>query len=179
MASNILEKKNTFSLVGLSLHLICQVLPPFSSIQMMQIKHFTDSLGLDLTNIYTCGLSKLSYITHRHTSVCMHKYLPDGRINVPNKNTKSLLVYPLSLYPSLHMWKYLFFCGIYFYLNALSPNRSEGIQFLWLSFITRVEKTVFLTITWKLHTLSANHDSSGYSYNRRGRSSKKNKISAS
>lgn len=46
MASSILEKE-TLSLVGLFLHLICQVLPLLllSSIQIMQIKYFTDSLG--------------------------------------------------------------------------------------------------------------------------------------
>lgn len=51
--------------MGLSLCLICQVLPlPLSSIQIMQIKHFTDNLGLDLTNIYTGDLSKFSHTTH-------------------------------------------------------------------------------------------------------------------
>lgn len=50
MASNILEKE-TLSLVVLFLHLICQVLPLLllSSIQMMQIKYFTDSLNPCLT----------------------------------------------------------------------------------------------------------------------------------
>lgn len=103
------KKKKTFSLVGLSLHLICQVLPLLLfSIQTMQIKHFTDSLGLDLTNIYTCDLSKLSHTAHRHTTVRMPKYLQDGRINVPSESTEGILVYLVSLYSSLHMREYFY-----------------------------------------------------------------------
>lgn len=53
MASNILEKE-ILSLVGLFLHLICQVLPLLllSSIQIMQIKYFTESLSPYLTLIH-------------------------------------------------------------------------------------------------------------------------------
>jgi len=94
MASNILEKRKTFSLVGLSLRLICQVLPLLLSlVQMMQITRFTDSLGIDLTNVYTCDFSKLSHTAHRHTTVHMPKYLQDGTVNVSSKSNKGILVY--------------------------------------------------------------------------------------
>lgn len=111
------KKKRPFSLVGLSLHLTCQVLPLLlSSIQIMQIKHFTDSLSFDLTNIYTCDLSKLSHTAHRHTTVLMPKYLQDGRINVWSKSIKGILVYPASLHSLLHMKEY------FYLLKTPSPN---------------------------------------------------------
>lgn len=127
--------------MGLSLHLTCQVLPLLlSSIQIMQIKHFTDSLSLDLTNIYTCDLSKLSHATHRHTTVLMPKYLQDRRINVRTKSIKGILVCPASLHSLLHMKEYFYLLKTPHLINGF-----EGIQCLLLSFITIVEKTVVVS----------------------------------
>lgn len=95
--------------MSLSLYLICLVLPwLLSSIQILQIKHFTGSLDLDLTNIYTRDLSKWSHTAHRHTIVSMSMYLQDGRINVPSNSTKGIQVYPVALYSLLHMKKYIY-----------------------------------------------------------------------
>lgn len=91
MASNILEKE-TLSLVGLFLYLICQVLPLLllSSIQIMQIKYLTDSLSCYLTFMHVI---LVSYTAHMQTPVSMSKYLQDGSVNALSKSTKGMLVF--------------------------------------------------------------------------------------